>query len=145
MNPLIIQTDAFSQPLDPFFFQFPTWGAISAQTAQRIFRKSQPMAASAVFKTDTQSIALRIRCLSPPTWQRAVNPSTQRDACMHSWGIEPSTEQKMFFQPPCSRFATHPLEIAQAFALETPTTPGIGSHACWKFLIAHLAEHLIST
>ena len=58
-------------------------------------------------------------------------------------------QEDVFFSRHVARIAAMPpLEIAQAFAMETTYNPAaVGSHACWKFLHSrdladHFSQHL---
>ena len=150
---LIIQTDALlARPLDPFFFQFPYLGApfLPRQHSEYFETRQANGRISGFFKTDTPIHSSPNPDVYPHLHGNGGLSIRQRSVmlaiCEQLGSSSPATElEDVFFSRHVARFATAPpLEIAQAFALETTYNPqAIGSHACWKFLnSAHLAEHL---
>ena len=154
---LIIQTDALlSRPLDPFFFQFPYLGApfLPRQHSEYFEMRRANGRISSFFKTDTPIHSSPDPDVYPHLHGNGGLSIRQRSVmlsiCEH-WGSSSPTEEMedVFFSRHVARIASAPpLEIAQAFAIETTFNPqAIGSHACWKFLSSgdlanHLDQHL---
>ena len=150
---LIIQTDALlARPLDSFFFQFPYLGApfLPRQHSEYFEMRQENGRISSFFKTDTPIHGSPDRDVYPHLHGNGGLSIRQRSvmrAICECWGAQsPAEEQEdVFFSRHVARIAAMPpLEIAQAFAMETTYNPAaIGSHACWKFLSsADLADHL---
>ena len=156
---LIIQTDALlSKPLDPFFFQFCYLGApfLPRQHTEYFEKRNTNGRINRFFKIETPIHGSP----HPDTYPHLHgngglsirHRNVMAQACIN-WGNDsPDTEAEDVF------FSRHvpqlrplpPLEIAQAFAMETTYNPtAVGSHACWKFLHSrdlsdHLSQHLRS-
>ena len=150
---LIIQTDALlCRPVDNFFFQFPYLGApfLPRQHSEYFERRRADGRISGFFKTDTPIHNSPNPDVYPHLHGNGGLSIRQRSVMQEiceKWGSSSPTKEMedVFFSRHVTRITSAPpLEIAQAFAMETSYNPqAIGSHACWKFLSsADLADHL---
>jgi len=150
---LVIQTDALlGKPLDPFFFQFAYLGApfIPRQHSEYFERRSTDGRIRSFFKTDTPIHGTPNPDVYPHLHGNGGlsirSRNVMKEICS-KWGSSSPAEEleDVFFSRNVAKIVEPPpLEIAQAFAMETTYNPrAIGSHACWKYLSsADLAEHL---
>ena len=150
---LIIQTDALlARPLNPFFFQFPYVGApFLPRQHSEYFETRQPDGRiGGFFKTDTPIHGSPNPDVYPHLHGNGGLSIRQRNVMKticERWGASsPADEMEdVFFSRHIARIASAPpLEVAQAFSMETSYNPqALGSHACWKFLSSgDLADHL---
>ena len=157
---LVVQTDALlSKPLHPFFFNFSYLGApfLPTQHSEYFNMRNTDGHISRFFKTDSPIHGSPDRDVYPHLHGNgglSIRSKKAMQVISERWGeFSPDQEaEDVFFSRHIKQVSTPaPLDIAQAFAMETTYNPNaVGSHACWKYLEGpdlahHFEQHLRET